>query len=101
MRFRQRKFRNRFCERLRLAAEIGVHCVSEFVRDREDFVRAFLVIEQDIRMATERAHTIRAATFALVFNDVDPSFVERSVKERGVFVAERFQGFFTISHAFS
>lgn len=86
---------------MRLAAEIGMHCVSEFVRDRENFVRAFLVIEQDVRMATERAHTVRAAAFALVFNDVDPSFVERSVKERGVFVAERFQGFFTISHAFS
>ena len=45
-------------------------------------------------MATERTHTVRAAAFALVFNDVDPSFVERSVKERSVFVAERFQGFF-------
>ena len=74
--FRNKNFVACFCLWLRLFGVVGVDGVAHFVRNCEDVVCGFLVVEKHVGVNARNAHGIRTTALCGCFVNVDPTVVE-------------------------
>ena len=74
---------------LRRVGIVGMHGVTQLMRQCECVVEGIRVVEQHVRMRAVDTHGIRTGRFAGRFVYVDPVFGKRSVEQGGVFLSKR------------
>ncbi|MFM1943537.1 MAG: hypothetical protein RI897_2519 [Verrucomicrobiota bacterium] len=79
--------------RLGFLGEVALHGVAHFMGEGRYAVEVPLVVEEHVRGGEVGAHVVGSASFAGIFEDIDPAGLEGELQDGGIFRSEGLRAF--------